>query len=252
MTFPVWIRVGPWRLHPHLVLETLAYGVGFRWYLAGRRKDRLSDPQNHAVIAGAVAGAAIGSKVLAWLVDPVILRAQWADVRFWLGGKTIVGGLLGGLIGVESAKKAAGVDVSTGDDLTLPLIAGMAIGRIGCFLTGLSDNTEGLPTALPWGIDFGDGVRRHPAALYEALFLVALGVALTRLRRRLPREGDLFKLFMLSYLAYRLLADFAKPYPRWVLGLGPIQAAALLGMLYYAPDVRRWLCPRPDPIPSSS
>jgi hypothetical protein len=36
---------------------------------------------------------------------------------------------------------------------------------VGCFLTGLSDRTYGTPTPLPWGIDFGDGIPRHPPAL---------------------------------------------------------------------------------------
>jgi phosphatidylglycerol---prolipoprotein diacylglyceryl transferase len=245
--FPVRIPAGPWSLHPHPVLEALAYAVGFRLYLRGRRPGRLTESQNHGVMAGAIVGAALGSKVLAWFVDPALLWAGRFDPRFWLGGKTIVGGLLGGLVGVELAKKSSGVDLSTGDDLTLPLIAGMAIGRVGCFLTGLSDNTQGLPTSLPWGVDFGDGIPRHPASLYEALFLLALGAALAASRRKIARDGDLFKAFMLSYLAYRFAADFWKPYPRFLLGLGAIQAAALLGMLYYAPDLKRWLlCPRPD------
>lgn len=241
MTFPVWIPLGPWRIHPHPVLEALAYAAGFRLYLSARRKGRLTAPQNHSVIAGAIVGAALGSKILAWLVDPSLLWAHRLEPSFWLGGKTIVGGLLGGLIGVESAKKTAGIGVSTGDDLTMPLIAGMAIGRVGCFLTGLSDNTVGLPTALPWGVDFGDGVPRHPAALYEALFLIALAAVLAAARKRLPREGDRFKAFMIAYLSWRGLADFWKPYPRPFLGLGAIQAAAVLGLLYYAPDLKRWI-----------
>lgn len=253
MTFPVWIPAGPWRLHPHLVFESLAYAAGLRLYWTTRRPGRLSDAQTTSVILGAVAGAAVGSKLLAWLVDPALLRASLSDPSLLLGGKTIVGGLLGGLAGVEYAKSRAGVAVSTGDDLTLPLIVGMAIGRVGCFLTGLADNTEGTPTSLPWGVDFGDGIPRHPAALYEAAFLLALGAGLALLRRRLKREGDLFKAFMAAYLAYRFAADFWKPYPRPYLGLGAIQAAAVGGMLYYAPDLRRWLtCPRPDPTPSSS
>jgi prolipoprotein diacylglyceryltransferase len=253
MIFPVRLSLGPWSVHPHPVLEALAYAVGFRLYLSSRRPGRLTDSQNHGVLAGAIAGAAIGSKLLSWAFDPAYLWAHRLEPAAWLGGKTIVGGLLGGLIGVELAKKAEGVSVSTGDDLTLPLITGMAIGRVGCFLSGLSDNTEGLPTSLPWGVDFGDGVPRHPFSLYEVFFLAALATALVAARRRLPREGDRFKAFMLAYLGWRLVADFWKPYPRPFLGLGAIQIAALLGMLYYAPDLRRWLTrPRPDPIPSSS
>ncbi len=54
----------------------------------------------------------------------------------------------------------------------------MCIGRVGCFLTGLSDATCGVRTDLPWGVDYGDGVPRHPAQIYEILFLLALGTML--------------------------------------------------------------------------
>jgi phosphatidylglycerol---prolipoprotein diacylglyceryl transferase len=42
-------------------------------------------------------------------------------------------------------------------------------------------------------------------------------------------------------MSFRLLCDFAKPYPRIFLGLGGIQWACVLVLLYYARDVARWL-----------
>jgi hypothetical protein len=53
--------------------------------------------------------------------------------------------------------------------------------------------------------------------------------------------GDAFKLFMIAYMSFRLLCDFLKPYPRIFLGLGGIQWACLLILLYYARDVLRWV-----------
>lgn len=73
---------------------------------------------------------------------------------------TVVGGLLGGLVGVELSKKIIGVRTSSGDLFSYPLILGMMIGRVGC-LGGLEDNTYGEATTLPWGMDLGDGVMRH-------------------------------------------------------------------------------------------
>lgn len=64
---------------------------------------------------------------------------------------------------VEITKKFAGINRSMSDITIIPLIAGMAIGRIGHFLTGLQDKTYGIPTTLPWGVDFGDSISRHPA-----------------------------------------------------------------------------------------
>ena len=65
--------------------------------------------------------------------------------------------------------------MATGDLLALPLVLGIAIGRIGCFLSGLEDQSYGVATALPWGVDFGDGVARHPTQLYEYRFSPLLG-----------------------------------------------------------------------------
>ena len=53
--------------------------------------------------------------------------------------------------------------------------------------------------------------------------------------------GDAFKLFMVAYMSFRLLCDFIKPYPRIFLGLGGIQWACVLILLYYSRDVARWL-----------
>jgi len=91
-----------------------------------------------------------------------------------MGGKTIVGALVFGLIAVELFKRYIGLHQSTGDLYTIPLALGIAIGRIGCFLTGLSDNTYGTPAKLPWAIDFGDGIPRHPTQLYEIILLLLL------------------------------------------------------------------------------
>ena len=53
--------------------------------------------------------------------------------------------------------------------------------------------------------------------------------------------GDAFKLFMVAYMSFRLLCDFLKPYPHLFLGLGGIQWACVLILLYYSSDVARWL-----------
>jgi prolipoprotein diacylglyceryltransferase len=101
----------------------------------------------------------------------------------------------------------------------------------------LEDQSYGVSTQLPWAVDFGDGVLRHPTQLYELLFLASLGAIL--LRTGLSATiGDRFKLFMLGYLGFRLLIDFIKPGVR-VGGLTVIQWACLAVVAYYAPHVPR-------------
>lgn len=229
------IPLGPWAIHPHWLFESLGYFLGFRFYLLARRQrgDSVSTLNRYWAVAGAALGGAIGSKLLYLLEDPAATLLHLADPAYLLGGKTIVGGLLGGLIGVELTKKLIGERQSTGDLFTVPLALGLAIGRIGCFLTGLSDNTYGTPTALPWGVDFGDGIPRHPTQLYEILFLLVLIGWVLRRRRRPYVSGDLFKGFMVGYLAFRLLVEFLKPYPTPYAGLAATQAAAVAGLIYY-------------------
>ncbi len=243
MTFPVLIPIGPLRVHPHTVFDLLAYGVGFRLFLWQRRRlgDTIDTRARWTVVAAAILGAAVGSKVFFWLEDPYETLAHWNNPVFLLGGKTIVGGLIGGLVFVEFEKRRAGLTRRTGDLFAMPLAAGIAIGRIGCFLSGLPDRTYGTASRLPWAVDFGDGVTRHPTQLYESIVMAIAAGVLARLARRPYREGDLFKLFMTIYFVLRLIVDAIKPEVRIVLGLSSLQIASVAVLLFYSHDVRRWL-----------
>lgn len=241
--FPVYLHFGSLRVHPHWFFETLAYIVAFRIYLWLRRKsgDALADVDRWWIVAAAAMGAVAGSKLLYWLEDPLLTLHHWKDPVFLLGGKTIVGALIGALFAVEAIKILLGIDRRTGDLFALPLCVGIAIGRIGCFLTGTEDHTAGIATTLPWGVNFGDGVPRHPTQLYEIVFVVALGAFLFAVSRRSFVPGDLFKLFMVGYFAFRLGIDFLKPDIRVFAGMSSIQCACALMLLYYVRDLGRWL-----------
>ncbi len=249
-TFPVLLPL-PWggALHPHLVFDVLAYAVGFQLFrVLRRRQSTVPATTTYAglwLLAGAIFGAAVGAKLLAWAEHPAVYVEPLASgqLHAWLGGKTVVGGLLGGWIGVELAKWANGIQSRTGDVFVWPLLVGMMIGRVGCFLTGLADMTHGVATTLPWGVDFGDGVRRHPTQLYEIAFLALLGGVLFALRRRVP-TGGLFRCFLGGYLLWRLGVEWIKPSPKGYAGLSAIQWASLLGAIACFATLRRRKVPQ--------
>ncbi len=235
--FPFYFRLGSLPIHPHWVFESLAYFIGFRLYLRLRAKsgDHLSGSNRLWMVAAAAIGAALGSKLLYWFENPLLTLQNWNDPFYLMAGKTVVGGLIGGLLAVEWAKQRLAIVRRTGDLFAIPLALAIAIGRIGCFLSGLGDETYGKPTSLPWGINFGDGVYRHPTQLYEVVFLLLLGFWLYRLSRKSHREGDLFKSFMVGYMGFRLLVDFIKPGAS-LGGLTAIQWACCAMLLFYARD----------------
>lgn len=255
--FPVTFHVFGLGLPAHLVFETLAYGVGFRLYLwlRARTPDAFSDQARLTVMIGAVIGAALGSKLLGFAEHPELWPLGARNPVYMMAAKTILGALLGGIIGVEIAKRAAGITRSTGDLYVFPLLAAIAIGRIGCLLTGVSDGTWGDATHFALGFDAGDGVIRHPTPLYEIVFLMVLAGALWLIKRRqILQNGQLFKIFIMAYCAWRFVIEFLKPVTTYNLtnhlnvvqniatpealtaqpGLSLLQMAALAGFAVYA------------------
>ncbi|NIG53959.1 prolipoprotein diacylglyceryl transferase [Chitinophaga sp. Cy-1792] len=237
MVFPVTITLGGLQLPLHTLTETLGMFLGFRYFLFLRRRqgDQVHDSNRIWAIIGAMFGALLGSRLLGALEYPPGFSSAGNLLVYIYKSKTIVGGLLGGLIGVEGIKKIVGERSSTGDLFVYPLMLAIIIGRIGCFTMGVYEETYGLPTALPWGMDLGDHILRHPVSLYEIVFLIILWITLHLISKRFVLEsGALFKLFMIAYLLFRFLLDFIKPGYRFPGGLGSIQIACLLGLVYYA------------------
>lgn len=218
----------------HFVCETLAYFLGYRYYAYLRRHthDKISTDHRLIIFIGAALGAFIGSHVVGVLENPTLL--SHFSLIYFMGNKTIVGGMLGGLIGVELTKKQIGVTASSGDMMVYPLILAMIIGRTGCFLAGLEDGTYGIASKLPWAIDFGDGIRRHPTNLYEIIFWALLWIVLKIIEKRFVfADGARFKVFMVSYLIFRFLDEFIKPDYFFSFGLSVIQLVCIAGILYY-------------------
>jgi phosphatidylglycerol---prolipoprotein diacylglyceryl transferase len=195
----------------HIVFDLLAAMgtmvmtvVCYRWRLsdAADRVESIGMAYALALVIGAVAGGYGAGTLNLWLSG---------EPGF---GRSIVGALAGGIIAIEIMKWRKGIRGSTGLIFVPAFATSVVIGRIGCYLSGLEDNTYGLPTTLPWGHDFGDGVLRHPVQLYESLsMLLFLVVALMFLAQRqslFMRNG--FYLMVLFYAGQRFVWEFFKPY----------------------------------------
>jgi len=227
----------------HAAFEYAGIALGVALYRRERRRagiGPLTGNQAFPIVVGLLAGAAIGNKAVYFIDRPDIWQSFIHGADGW-PGQSIVGGLIGGLVGVEIAKMSTRQPQSTGDAMVWPIAWGIALGRVGCFLAGLRDDTYGEPTSLPWGIDFGDGVPRHPTQLYEIAFLLSFALLLDTARQTLSRVPGLrFKIFLAGYLVWRLAVDGLKPvFVPYPAGLSGIQWVCIAALVLYSPFVAR-------------
>jgi len=207
----------------HIVFDILAWiaaGLALLWLTRWAAIELPAAPTGSLSYIGTlIFGAGLGALV-------------FGTANLWLShqsgiARSIEGAIAGGIIAVELYKRIAGIPVRTGARFALPLAIGVAIGRIGCFLSGLDDFTHGTATTLPWGHDFGDGVMRHPVQLYESIAMsIFAGVYVWRVRRndRFVIDNG-FYLAVGYYGAQRFVWEFFKPYG---LLIGPLTLFHLL------------------------
>jgi prolipoprotein diacylglyceryltransferase len=198
-------------MYLHTVFDLLAATAAmavtmavYRWRLveAAARIESAGIAYAVALILGAVAGGFGAGSLNLWLTGAPGV------------GRSIVGALAGAIAAIEIYKRLAGIKGSTGLIFVPAFATSVMVGRWGCFLSGLDDQTHGTPTTLPWGHDFGDGIVRHPVQLYEsfamAAFLVFSLIMLGRRQRFFMGNG--FYLLAGFYGTQRFLWEFLKPY----------------------------------------
>jgi hypothetical protein len=244
----------PWA---HTLFDVLAWTAGLGTSVALYRW-RLREPAERiaaTVDAGYFVALAAGAILGAWLAGSLNSLRQAAPVL----SHSIAGALVGAIACVEVYKAARGIRGSTGGLFVGSFAVGVVIGRLGCFFAGLPDDTYGTPTRLPWAVDLGDGVPRHPVQLYESLSMAAfLAVYLVGLQRR--QAWALRRAFYVMcawYGAQRFAWEFLKPYPTLAGPFNLFHALCLglviYGWVYFRADARaeRGAQDRALPVPGA-
>ncbi len=264
---PVLFRLGPVAILTHDAFSLLGVLTAIGVFAFDLRRRGLSrDPRLWWMVYGALVGGAIGAKVATvWryvvVADDPTLVGALVD-----GGKSVVGGLAGAYLGAVLTKRVLGYRRPTGDLFAPAVAIGIAVGRIGCFLT----EQPGTPTSLPWGIRLDPqtaaevancpqcltGLPLHPSFLYEIVFLLALFAMLRWLRPRMPVEGELFKVFLVAYGTFRFFVEFVRGNEVMWNGLSGTQlflipSVSLLLVYFARKALRGWHAPDPVSVPVS-
>jgi phosphatidylglycerol:prolipoprotein diacylglycerol transferase len=165
------------------------------------------------------------------IADPSVLISRFGFAWF--------GGLLGGFVALAILAGRFRIPLLEFLDLCSPAAAvGYAIGRIGCLLSG--DGDYGVPTKLPWGMSFPNGVvptldRVHPTPLYEFFIWLAIAAFLWRLGKRAltstQPKGEVFCGYLILTGVARFLIEFIRINPPVFHGLSNAQTASLLSIV---------------------
>lgn len=178
----------------------------------GLDPELITDFLLYALLAGVV-GARLWEVAFTWeyyAPNPLKILAVWE------GGLSIQGGVLGGIIiGIWYARKK-NIPVWKLADIVAPgVILGMAIGRLGDFMTGddygIISETFGIvypPGTIAYEVN--GPVPLIPTVLFESLadFLI-MGILLF-MRNRKPYEGFLFLWMLALYSVARFFLEYLR------------------------------------------
>jgi phosphatidylglycerol:prolipoprotein diacylglycerol transferase len=178
-----------------------------------------------AAIAGAIVGAyglELPADLLHWTAPPPPGRGGDAMP---LGGRTVLGGLLGGWLAVEFGKRRLGVRPPTGDGFALPLALALGCGRLGCLSAGCC---AGEPCAPAWWAHVdAAGQTRVPVQALEAAFHFAAAAVLAVTVRRGRRRGTALAGYLALLAVVRFLLEGWRQNPAVLAGLSYYQLVAV-------------------------
>jgi prolipoprotein diacylglyceryl transferase len=229
-----YIHLGPLTIGSFGLLMLLAFLAAYFVLREDiRRRGVKADAQNIITIC-ALLGIA-GAKLYHVLESPGELIAHPIGEIFSRSGFAWFGGLIGVLLALYLLARRYKLSYLAMLDVCAPAAAlGYAVGRIGCLTSG--DGDYGIPTSLPWGMSFPNGLvpttqRVHPTPIYEAIAATLIFWYLWRQGSKALRgprpTGEVAALYLIWMGVERFLVEFIRINPRSFFGFSNAQAASL-------------------------
>jgi phosphatidylglycerol:prolipoprotein diacylglycerol transferase len=191
-----------------------------------------------------------GSRLYHLLESPAEFFANPWPQLFSTMGFAFAGAIIGGFIALLVLAWRFRMSPLLLLDTASPAAAlGYGIGRIGCLISG--DGDYGIPTTLPWGMSFPNGIvpttdtcvqqgwpadcRVQPTPIYEFLVALLIFWILWRLGERCFKSrasnGIVFAAYLVLTGIARFLVEFIRINPRTFYGMSNAQAASVVSMV---------------------
>ncbi|MBC8128390.1 MAG: prolipoprotein diacylglyceryl transferase [Gloeobacteraceae cyanobacterium ES-bin-144] len=210
LNFPITPSGSP--IYGLMLISGIIWGAVY-WFRESKKDGRVA-----LIYAAGLAGAFAGAKLAFLLAEGWLYVHDPNRWLFWLSGKSIMGALPGGWMGVEIAKKTLGYHEVTGDRFAMLLPVPLILGRIGCLHAGCCG-----------GIVYSLGA--WPAVQVEIVFQIMAMAALWLMRRKHLLAGQHFHLYLIAYGLFRFSHEFLRSTPKPFLGISGYQLIALATML---------------------
>lgn len=212
-------------------------GFSKHGYLKESREPSHRD-EGFLIIGIAGISGLVGARLYHVLETPREFFADPWPLLFSRFGFAWFGGFLGGFVALLFLAKHYRIPILEFMDLCSPAACvGYAIGRIGCLLSG--DGDYGVPTKLPWGMSFPNGVvptseHVHPTPIYEFLIWMLIAMILWQMGKKTlngEAPGRIFCGYLIFTGAARFLIEFIRINPRSFFGMSNAQTASLVSIL---------------------
>jgi phosphatidylglycerol:prolipoprotein diacylglycerol transferase len=249
------IHIGPLTLGSYGLMVAIGLICGFFILRADfARRGVSADAEAIIGIAG-LAGLA-GSRLYHLLESPAEFFADPWPQLFSTMGFAFAGAIIGGFFALLLLAKRFKMSPLLMLDAASPAAAlGYGIGRIGCLISG--DGDYGIPTSLPWGMSFPNGIvptteRVHPTPIYEFLVAILIFWILWRLGARALKtrapNGIIFAAYLVLTGIARFLVEIIRINPRSFYGLTNAQVASVVSVI--AGAALYLYCRKAKPVPA--
>ena len=232
------IHIGPLTLGSYGLMVAIGLICAFFILRADFARRGVSADAEAIIGITGLAGLA-GSRLYHLLESPSEFFADPWPQLFSTMGFAFVGAIIGGFMALVLLAKRFRMSVLLMLDAASPAAAmGYGIGRIGCLISG--DGDYGIPTSLPWGMSFPNGIvptteRVHPTPIYEFLVAILIFWILWRLGARGLKShapnGIIFAAYLVLTGIARFLVEIIRINPRSFYGLTNAQAASVVSVI---------------------
>lgn len=237
--YPILLKIGPLTIQTVSIFHSSAIFIGGFWVYHYAAKEKLDKEKVFDMLVLITIFSVLGARIFSILFDGGLawyLSNPLEIFALWNGGFTFYGGFIFGVVaGIWYIRKHQLKFWKLADLFAPALALGLAIGRIGCFMSG---DSYGKPTNLPWAVTFTDphsvaplNVPLHPTQIYSVITNFFIFLILLWWKKKQKFTGELFLIFVILYSITRSFVEIFRNDPRGVYFGGIVSTSQIISLI---------------------